>query len=140
MVTLKELVDMQQFTSKNDAEIIVDWFVRNGFESEGISMIAKISKSKMDKDEQQLNHIRSNSACPTSFYYSKPYPKESAVIFDYLTRAMQLGFDLNDERYAESLDKLKDIVPNMNKPPMIWSDLYDYLHVKGIYFKNEQSK
>lgn len=137
LTSLKELVNMQKFNNKTDAEIICDWFSINGLEVEGIDMISKIAKMKMENDELTLQKIRSNMANTTEFYYSE-YPKEVAIKFDFLTRAMQLGYDLKEPFYEDYINWAKLTIPALKKPKtLFWRELLDFFHEQGIYFKDE---
>ena len=137
MTSLKQLVDMQSFNNKTDGEIICDWFSINGLEVEGIEMISKIAKKKMEDDEWNLQKIRGNMTHPNGFYYST-YPKDIAIKFDYLTMCMQLGYDLNESFFEKDIDWARKIVPTLKKPQMFWRELWDFLNQKGIYFKGEE--
>lgn len=137
--SLKQLVEMQSFNNKTDGEIICDWFAINGLEVEGIEMISKIAKKKMEDDEWNLQKIRSNMTNPTGFYYST-YPKDTAIKFDYLTRCMQLGYDLNEEFFEKDIKWAKEVVPTLKKPTLFWRDLWEFFNEKGIYFKGEEKE
>lgn len=136
ITSLKQLVDMQSFNNKTDGEIICDWFSINGLEVEGIEMISKIAKKKMEDDEWNLQKIRGNMTNPTGFYYST-YPKDIAIKFDYLTRCMQLGYDLNEPFFEKDIEWAKEIIPTLKKPTLFWRELWDFFNEKGIYFKGE---
>ena len=136
LTSLKQLVDMQSFTNKSDIDIICDWFSINGLEVEGIEMISKIAKKKMEDDEWKLQKIRSNMSNTTGFYYSQ-YPKEVATKFDFLTRAMQLGYDLNETFYEDYIQWARETIPTLKKPTLFWRELLEFFHNKCIYFKDE---
>ena len=139
ITSLKQLVDMQSFNNKTDGEIICDWFSINGLEVEGIEMISKIAKKKMEDDEWNLQKIRANMANTTGFYYST-YPKDIATKFDFLTRAMQLGYDLDEPFYEDYINWARETIPTLKKPTLFWRDLLEFFHEKCIYFKNEIEK
>lgn len=136
ITSLAQLVDMQKFNGKTDGEVVCDWFSINGLESEGIEMISKIAKKKMEEDEWTLQSIRSKMATTTEFYY-RQYPREIAIKFDFLTRAMQLGYDLNEPFYADYLNWAKEIVPTLKAPKLFWRELLEFFEEKGIKFKGE---
>ena len=58
MKTLKELVAMQTFTGKSDLDIIQDWFVENEMESEGIDLMNRLAKIKIDKQSFELGKLK----------------------------------------------------------------------------------
>ena len=58
MTTLKELISTQKYTGLSDIDIIKAWFIDNNMESEGINLMAELSKSKFDKVYLQLKNAQ----------------------------------------------------------------------------------
>ena len=49
MVTIKDLVKQQEFNNYSDIELIEAFFKLNDMEVEGIDIITRLSKSKIEK-------------------------------------------------------------------------------------------
>lgn len=135
MVTLKQLVENQTFTDMSDAQVIRTFFELNDMEEEGIEMIHKLTKSKVEK----LKHVRRVTQEWTSYLPSKylyeTYDLDTAhklhtLELDYLTH----GCELSKSR----LELAKEIVPNLKMPEVYFRPLIEYLDSKDIRFEGEK--
>lgn len=133
MITLKELVTCQDYSEKSDMDIIREWFVKNNYESEGIELMAMLSKSKSDKLQNQLNIAR--IWIPV---LPKPYePKMSKDVSEQLyniTIKFLLGMDLS----GDLLNWAKEMIPSMKTPTIIFVPMVEWLKDKyNIEFKDK---
>ncbi len=58
MPTLEELIEEQKYTKISDIEVISKWFCDNNREEDGLELITKLNKSKVDKLSKILNNAR----------------------------------------------------------------------------------
>lgn len=66
-------------------------------------------------------------------YYYRQYPVDVAAHFDRMTRHMILGLDLNDDEKAW----LKENVPNLKRPILMWRYLREEIKRLGLQFIDE---
>lgn len=135
MVTLKQLVENQTFTDMSDVQIIRTFFELNAMEEEGMELIHKLTKSKVEK----LKHVQRVTQEWTSYLPSKylyeTYDLDTAhklhtLELDYLTH----DCELSDGR----LEWARDNIPNIKMPQLYFRPLIEYLDDKDIRFKGEK--
>ncbi len=66
-------------------------------------------------------------------YYYRQYPVDVAAHFDGMTRHMILGLDLHDDEKAW----LKENVPNLKRPILMWRYLHEEIKRLGLQFIDE---
>lgn len=131
MTTLKELISTQKYTGLSDIEIIKAWFIDNDKESEGINLMAELSKSKFDKVYLQLKNAQTWIPIVPDVYESNKSTKykvseEEGKYLNKITQRFLLGLDLNDDL----LNWAKINIPNMNTPTVIFAPMVKWLKDK----------
>lgn len=135
MITLKQLVDEQNFTSLSDIEIIRKFFVLNDMEEEGMDLIHTLTKSKVEKLKHKNRVVEEwTSHLPSKHLYEN-YDLDTAdrlhaLELDYLSH----GCELSDSRLAWA----RENIPNIKMPQVYFRPLIEYLDNKGIRFKGEK--
>lgn len=131
MITLAELVSTQKYTGQSDINLIKTWFIDNGKESEGIDLMAKLSKSQFDKIHLQLENARTWIPMVPDVYESNKsmkykVSKEEGKYLNKITQSFLLGLDLNDDL----LNWAKTNIPNIHTPTVIFSPMVKWLKDK----------
>lgn len=138
MKTLRELVQMQQFTQESDEEIIVKWFLENEKTVEGIDIISKLAKSKIKNDENKYGKLIGElSIYSGASILVKQFGKEIGFKLDDIIRLFILGYNIK-EQYPAYYTWLQETIPTLKSPDVFWGEFYDWLHDNGIYFMEEQ--
>ena len=150
---LKELVENYNgFLS--DEEIIVRYFVDNDMEDQALDLITKISKAKLQKISWRLGYaVCWGSIITMNLDYSqKSFGENTADMltlqlwFIHHAEPKPTGFDrveptINDKdlEFADGIQKILKKIPTIQVPKggMFFRPCLDWLHSKGIYFKNE---
>lgn len=133
MMTLKELVDNQEFTGDSDIQIIKTFFTCNNMEEEGIDLIYQLTKSKIKKIKtKQAISEEWITQLPSEYLY-KNYNLEVAdklhkLELDYLTHGGELT--------KVWLDWAKENVSNIIRPECYFNPLVEWLAERGIKFKD----
>jgi hypothetical protein len=137
MITLKELVEMQRFNQKTDTEIIIDYYVLNDLESEGINLMNILAKEKCDKLSDELNKVKGSLSmyAGSSILYGK-FGKETGGRLDHIIILFILGYDIEKD-YPTHFQWLKETIPTLKCPKVFWREFYEWLISKGIYFLGE---
>lgn len=135
MITLKQLVDEQNFTSLSDVEIIRKFFVLNDMEEEGMDLIHTLTKSKVEKLKHKNRVVEEWTSHLPSKHLYESYDLDTAdrlhtLELDYLSH----GCELSDSRLAWA----RENIPNIKMPQVYFRPLIEYLDDKGIRFKGEQ--
>ena len=135
MITLKQLVDEQNFTGLSDVEVIRKFFVLNDMEEEGMDLIHKLTKSKIEKLKHKNKVVEEWTSHLPSKYLYENYDLDTAdrlhaLELDYLSH----GCELSDSRLAWA----RENIPNIKIPQAYFWPLIEYLDDKGIRFKGEQ--
>lgn len=137
MVELKELVSMQQFNGKTDFEIIRDWFIDNEAEGEGINLMNILAKNKIDKQALQLRKIKGNlSMYAGDSTLFKKFGNEIGGRLNHIIHLFLADYDIEKD-YPQHFEWLKKNIPTLKCPDIFWSDFYNYLKSKQIYFLGE---
>lgn len=153
MKSLKELVENYNgFLA--DQEIIVRYFVDNDMEDQALELITKISKAKLQKISWRLGYAVSWGSIITMNldYSQKSFGENTADMltlqlwFIHHAEPKPTGFDrveptINDKdlEFADGIQKILEKIPTIQFPKggMFFKPCLDWLHNKGIYFKNE---
>ena len=135
MITLKQLVDAQNFTDLSDIDVIKKFFVLNDMEEEGMDLIHTLTKSKIEKLKHKNRVVEEWTSHLPSKYLYENYDLDTAdrlhtLELDYLSH----GCELSDSRLAWA----RENIPNIKMPQIYFRPLIEYLDDKGIRFKGEQ--
>ena len=135
MITLKQLVDEQNFTGLSDIEVIRKFFVLNDMEEEGMNLIHTLTKSKVEKLKHKNRVVEEWTSHLPSKYLYENYDLDTAdglhtLELDYLSH----GCELSDSRLAWA----RENIPNIKMPQVYFRPLIEYLDDKGIRFKGEK--
>lgn len=141
-MTLKELIDSQKYTGVSDIDIIKFWFVSNDKESEGISLMAELSKAKMDKIEDTLGYARAWIPNIPLIYEANigckhPVSKDIAAKLDVIVLYHLLDMPLSDVL----LNWAKENIPTMESPTIMFRPAIEWLKNEyGIEFVDREFK
>ena len=135
MITLKQLVDAQNFTDLSDIDVIKKFFVFNDMEEEGMDLIHTLTKSKVEKLKHKNRVVEEWTSHLPSKYLYENYDLDTAdrlhtLELDYLSH----GCELSDSRLAWA----RENIPNIKMPQIYFRPLIEYLDDKGIRFKGER--
>ena len=139
MTTLKELISTRKYTGLSDIDIIKAWFIDNNMESEGINLMAELSKSKFDKVYSQLKNAQTWIPLVPDVYESNKFmknkvSKDAGKKLNMTIQRFLLGLDLNDDL----LNWAKTDIPNMNTPTAIFVPMVKWLKdTYGIEFADK---
>lgn len=144
MITLKQLTMRQAWTGETDGELIAEWFKENDMAIEGIDIITKLAKKKIEDDQNMygmlVGHISMYSATEDLI---KNFGIEDGCKLDHIIRTYimynALGKDFA-EFYPQYIDWLKEFIPKNKRPFMFLRDFSVFLHKHDIYFKDEEKK
>lgn len=112
MITLKELVQEQAWNNATDLQIIKAYFELNDLEADGIDIISKLTKSK-------INKIKNKYAVAETWVCMLP------------SKYLMNGCELSDKQ----LKWAEENVPNIKMPKCYFHPLIVWLEEKGIKFK-----
>lgn len=131
MSTLEELISTQKYTGLSDIDIIKTWFIDNDKESEGINLMAELSKSQFDKIYLQLKNAQTWIPIVPDVYESNKSTKykvseEEGKYLNKITQRFLLGLELNDDL----LNWAKNNIPNINTPTTIFVPMAKWLKSK----------
>lgn len=132
MVTLKQLVDEQKWNDMTDIQIIKTFFDLNDMEEEGMDLISKLSKTKIEKLKRKEKMIKDWVSYLPSKYLYETYDLDTAdalhnLELDYLSN----GCELSKNR----LEWARENIPNIVRPEAYFNPLVKWLDDKGIRFK-----
>lgn len=138
-MTLKELVAMQSLSQKTDIEVIIDYFIINEQESEGINLMNVLAKSKCDRLSNELGKLKGDlSMYGGADVLYKEFGFEVGGRLNTIIILFILGFDI-ENIYQGHFEWLQKTIPTLKCPKIFWKDFYEWLQSKGIYFKNDQN-
>lgn len=133
MIKLRELLDKYEGVY-NDKEIIVEYFVQNNMEYEGMNLLISLARNKAQKVQDELDYIKSwmpNKVDMTKVYSCKEVGENLNQIITYQI----CGFELPNEL----LEWAKENIPNMELPQLMFRDTIKWLKEKyGIEFKDSE--
>lgn len=132
MITLRELVQEQTWNNATDLQIIKTYFELNDLEDDGIDIISKLTKSKINKIKNKYAVAETWVCMLPSKYLYENYSLDIAdrlhgLELDYLMN----GCELSDKQ----LKWAKENVPNIKMPKCYFHPLIVWLEEKGIKFK-----
>lgn len=131
MIKLRELLDKYE-GFYDDKEIIVEYFVRNNMEYEGMSLLISLAKRKTQKVQNELDYIK--SWIPVKIDMTKVYGcKEVGESLNQIITYQICGFELPNDL----LEWAKENIPDMELPQLMFMDTVKWLKEKyGIRFKD----
>lgn len=135
MITLKELVQEQAWNNETDLQIINAYFELNDLEADGIDIISKLTKSKINKIKNKYAVAETWVCMLPSKYLYENYSLDIAdrlhgLELDYLMN----GCELSDKQ----LKWAKENASNILEPEAYFQPLIRYLEENGIKFKERK--
>ena len=132
MVTLKSLVDEQNFTGMSDIYVIRRFFELNDMEEEGMELIYELTQSKIKKLKRKQRIAKEWSSNLPSKYLYENYDLDIA---DKLHR-LELNYLSNGGELSDVwLKWAKENIPNIEQPQIYFIPLLEWLDTKGVRFK-----
>ena len=131
MIKLRELLDKYEGVY-NDKELIVEYFVQNNMEYEGMNLLISLARNKAQKVQNELDYIK--SWIPVKVDMTKVYScKEVGENLNQIIICQICGFELPNDL----LKWAKENIPNMELPQLMFMDTVKWLKEKyGIRFKD----
>ena len=134
MVTLEQLVKEQKWNGMSDIQIIKTFFELNDMEEEGMDMIHKLSKTKINKLKCERKVVREWTSYLPSKYLYENYDLDIADMLhtlelDYVSN----GCNLSQKR----MEWARENIPNIKMPKVYFRPLIDWMEDKGIVFKSK---
>lgn len=136
-MTLKELVDIQQYTKESDIKVIEQWFISNDKEMEGIDLLSNLASTKANKLENILRIAQMWIPSVPDVYDSnnQKVPKEAAIKLNKIVQYHLLNMPLSNDL----LNWAKETVPTMKTPTCIFRPAIEWLKNEyEIEFKDKQ--
>ena len=131
MVTLKDLLNYQPLTGASDIEIIQAYFVENDLEEEGMDLIHKLTKSKIEKMKRRQYMVEEWTPRLPSKYLYENYDLDTADML----HSLELDYLANGGKLSDSFLKwAKENVPNIIQPEVYFFPLVDWLEERDIKF------
>ena len=117
----------------SDIQIIKTFFELNDMEEEGMDMIHKLSKTKINKLKCERKVVREWTSYLPSKYLYENYDLDIADMLhtlelDYLSN----GCSLSQKR----MEWARENIPNIKMPKVYFKPLIDWMEDKGIEFKS----
>ena len=131
MITLKQLLESQPLTGASDIEIIQAYFVENDLEEEGMDLIHKLTKSKIEKMKRRQYMVEEWTPRLPSKYLYENYDLNTADML----HSLELDYLANGGKLSDSFLKwAKENVPNIIQPEVYFFPLVDWLEERDIKF------
>ena len=131
MITLKQLLESQPLTGASDTEIIQAYFVENDLEEEGMDLIHKLTKSKIEKMKRRQYMVKEWTPRLPSKYLYENYNLDTADML----HSLELDYLANGGKLSDSFLKwAKENVPNIIQPEVYFFPLVDWLGERDIKF------
>lgn len=142
--SLKEMVEMYGHCM-SDSDIIWHYFADNEIEDEAIKMISDLSSNAIKRKREGLRMVSSYALMISSNFgnIQKCYGENAQDMLDimmwYITTVM---VSEEEPEIPESITNIMEKIPCINMPngAMFFQPCLEWLHNKGIYFKNERKK
>lgn len=142
MKSLNELVFLQRFNGKSDAEVIADWYAENDLALAGIEIISHLAKEKIKSVEDSMAGLTGDltmyagSECLIKTFGVKDGCKlDEAVKLWIIAHRSGGNFET---MYPELFEWLKDFIPKQKQPLIFWRDFREWLNDRDIYFKDQE--
>ena len=131
MVTLKDLLNNRILTGASDIDIIKAYFVENDLEEEGMELIHKLTKSKIEKMKRRQHMVEEWTPRLPSKYLYENYDLNTADML----HSLELDYLANGGKLSDSFLKwAKENVPNIIQPEVYFFPLVDWLEERDIKF------
>ena len=119
----------------DDMEIIKRFLVENNLEKEAISMISYLSESKIDKQQQEIDRIKSRVHEMSVCSYAAVYEPKLADLLQRANVLLSIDYDISPK--SKLMKDLREEVPKHKIGLYLNIDLHEFLKSNGIYFKGE---
>ena len=143
-ITLYELVMRQKVTNESDADLIAEWFAKNNMAVEGIEIISKLAKKKIENDEWKYGWLASDLLMYNAGEsLINEYGIKDGCKLDEIIRSYIISYRLGEkfeEKYPQHIEWLKKFIPKHKLPFIFWQQFREYLHTQNIYFKDEKEE
>ena len=137
MITLKQLLESQPLTGASDIEIIQAYFVENDLEEEGMDLIHKLTKSKIEKMKRRQYMVEEWTPRLPSKYLYENYNLDTADML----HSLELDYLANGGKLSDDFLKwAKENVPNIIQPEVYFFPLVDWLEERDIKFIERNNK
>lgn len=132
-ISFSEFVLLCERMGMKPLDIIYEYLVQTKQETEALDMIPKLAQSKANRIQIQLDYARSWIPNKVNVYKSnRNVTRQQAEIIDRLTDIYCLGMDIPEQYLA----KVREIIPNMEMPKLIFIPMTEWLRDKyNILFK-----
>lgn len=142
MITLKELVNRQQFTGEEDWKLIAEWFRQNNMAVEGIKLVSKLAQDKIEDDDWKYSLLRGDLTmyCATENLIKQFGVENGCKLNSAITKWIccdRIGESF-EEVYSSLYEWVKEFVPFQKQPFIFWQPFLKYINEKGIYFKDQK--
>ena len=141
-MTLYELVLRQRMTGESDSQLIAEWFVSNDMAVEGIEMVSKMAKKKIEDDQWKYGWLASDlSMYSATESIMKTFGVKDGCKLDSIIRRYIICYRLGEkfeEKYPQDVDWLKEIIPTKKLPFVFWRPFAEFLEEKNIHFKDKE--
>lgn len=137
MITLKQLLSVQPLTGASDIDIIKTYFVENDLEEEGMDLIHKLTKSKIEKMKRKQHMVEEWTTRLPSKYLYENYDLNTADML----HSLELDYLANGGKLSDSFFKwAKENVPYIIQPEVYFFPLVDWLEERDIKFIERNNK
>lgn len=140
MITLKQLVMLQELTGETDSQLIVRWYVENNLTTEGMEIMYNLAKHKIEDDEWKYGClVRDLSMYSATESLIKEFGAKDGTKLDSIIRNYIICKRMNEnfeEKYPQFIKWLKENIPQHKLPFVFWRDFAEYLESKEIYWKD----
>lgn len=135
---LKEFVEFYKFYGYDDLTIISMWASANHLETEFSNMAIQLTAKKLEEERYKLNNARMIIGGYNSYgrmHHHKEYTQEEDTLIDAWISQLALQGSLAEQ----TVEEIKEKVPNMLTPEMCYRSLIYYINkVIGVRFKNQE--
>ena len=137
MIALKQLLSVQPLTGASDIEIIQAYFVENDLEEEGMDLIHKLTKSKIEKMKRRQHMVEEWTPHLPSKYLYENYDLNTADML----HSLELDYLANGGKLSDGFLKwAKENVHNIIQPEVYFFPLVDWLEERDIKFIERNNK
>lgn len=134
MARLKELIPLQDAFNWSDEELIAYW-AKNQYQRAAIvSLLNRVTQELVNDMDYKYGHLV--SSMEMSYWISENANKYTPDQLHAL-EIVHNQYITYGALCIRSYDKVKEAVENMECPDWFFRDCINYLHLVGIYFKNE---
>lgn len=140
-VTLKQLTDRQRFTGEEDSALIAEWFEQNNMALEGIDIVSKLAKKKIENDDWKFGWLRSDLTMYSATenimkdYGIEDGCKLNSAVTNWII-CSRMGEDFK-EKCPQLFDWVLKFVPQKHQPFIFWQPFKKWLNDNNIFFKDQ---